>query len=223
MSIPTPTFRLLTVSLPVAISGAFRLYIAFLFLGVEGNVSLYLAFALLVYATYTLDRALGCEEDRVNRSELEGAKQEVPILLCIISLLSAAFILSCHALEEIVLLPAAIGYLYSRGIKFGGFVIKLKGSYGAKNLVVGITWGALIAGIMRKWSSNLASLLSINIFIFQHESFYQLGDIRLQRYQRRRCSRNKNASRDARGKENENCALNLAPDFTSRAFVCCFA
>ncbi len=182
MSIPTPTFRLLTVSLPVAISGAFRLYIAFLFLGVEGNVSLYLAFALLVYATYTLDRALGCEEDRVNRSELEGAKQEVPILLCIISLLSAAFILSCHALEEIVLLPAAIGYLYSRGIKFGGFVIKLKGSYGAKNLVVGITWGALIAGIMRKWSSNLASLLSIfsffSIKVFINSVIYDFRDIR---------------------------------------------
>jgi 4-hydroxybenzoate polyprenyltransferase len=182
VNIFTPTFRLLTVSLPVAISGAFRLYIACLFLGVEGDVSLYIAFALLVYATYTLDRTLGCEEDRINRSELEGTKKEMPILLCIISFLSAAFILSRHALEKIVLLPAAIGYLYSRGIKLGGFVIKLKGSYGAKNLVVGITWGALIAGIMRTWSSNLTSLLSIFSFfsmkVFINSVIYDFRDIR---------------------------------------------
>jgi 4-hydroxybenzoate polyprenyltransferase len=182
VSIITPTLRLLTVSLPVAISGAFRLYIACLFLGVEGEAAIYLAFALLVYATYTLDRALGCEEDRINRSELEGAKKEMPILLCILSFISAAFILSRHGLWEIALIPVTIGYLYSKGIKLGGFRKKLKGSYGAKNLVVGITWGALIAGIARRWSSNLASLFSIFSFfsmkVFINSVIYDCRDIR---------------------------------------------
>jgi hypothetical protein len=54
-----------------------------------------------------------------------------------------------------------------------------------------------------------SDIASFNIFIFQYESLYQLGYIRLQRYQRRHGSRNKNTSRDAWGKENETVLLTL--------------
>ena len=65
-----PTMRLLNSSTVVAISGGLRLHVAFLLAGIAPRIFEYMAFALIVYATYTLDRTLECKEDSINRSEL---------------------------------------------------------------------------------------------------------------------------------------------------------
>ena len=77
------TLRLLSSSLIVAVSGGFRLYIAFLLAGKEPDITLPLAAILIVYATYTMDRAIKTKEDEINRQEeMNANKNFVLFLVC---------------------------------------------------------------------------------------------------------------------------------------------
>jgi len=154
MSFLIPTINLLTTSIPVALSGVFRLHIAFLFLGVPPAILVYLAGFLVIYSTYTFDRALDSDEDKINRKELTAARKDVAILVCIFSLMISTFLLYGEGLTFMAFLPIAIGYVYSKGVTIGKRKLKLKGNFGVKNVTVAITWGTFISGIALRWADG---------------------------------------------------------------------
>jgi len=159
-----PTMRLLNSSTVVAISGGLRLHIAFLLAGLAISIPAYFAFALITYATYTLDRALGCKEDAINRSELCGADGKIGILVCIIAFLLGAFLLGRDGIYLASIFPFIVGYLYSHGIRIGPYTFKLKAGAGVKNIIIGITWGGTIALIVGNWCSSIETVLVIFLF-----------------------------------------------------------
>ena len=67
--------------------------IAFLLAGLQMRIPEYCAFALIIYATYTLDRALDCREDAINKSELIGADGNIGVLACALAFLVGTGIL----------------------------------------------------------------------------------------------------------------------------------
>lgn len=154
MKFNSPTIKLLSASILVALSGVFRLHIAFLFLGIGPKLPIYLAGFLVIYATYTLDRALGCEEDKINRKELGSARGDIAIVICIISLAAGSLLLYREDLLFMAFLPFTIGYIYSKGICIGNRTIKLKGNFGVKNFTVSLTWGTFISGIAQRWAGG---------------------------------------------------------------------
>lgn len=182
MSVHAPTLRLLSTSVLVAVSGAFRLYIALLFLGAGAEARIYLAFGLVVYAIYTLDRTLGCEEDRINRMELIGSRKKVSLVLCLIAFLAGSLILAKEEMYFAPFIPGVVGYLYSKELKLGGFHIKLKGGAGSKNIVVALAWGGTIATIARKWTEDTVSILTVFAFfavkVFINSVIYDFKDMR---------------------------------------------
>ena len=165
-----PTIRLLTTSIPVALSGVFRLYIAFLFLGVAPGILIYLAGFLVIYSTYTFDRAMGSDEDKINRKELSSARKEIAIIVCLVSFLISIFLLYQEGLVFMAFLPFFIGYVYSKGISIGNRTLKLKGNFGIKNLTVSITWGTFISGIALKWA-DISIILPVIFPFFAVKSF----------------------------------------------------
>jgi 4-hydroxybenzoate polyprenyltransferase len=160
----TPTLRLLNSSTAVAIGGGLRLHIAFLLAGLAARIPEYCACALIIYATYTLDRALDCKEDAINKKELRGANAKIGILACIVTFLvgSAIFVLDGIYLAPVF--PFIIGYVYTRGIRIGPYAFKLKGGAGIKNVIIGITWGGSIALVVSRWSTSLTTVLVIFLF-----------------------------------------------------------
>ncbi|MCZ7381418.1 MAG: UbiA family prenyltransferase [Candidatus Methanoperedens sp.] len=176
------TINLLNASTLVAISGAFRLFIAVLFLGAEPRFLAYIAGGLVIYTIYTLDRALECKEDAVNRSELTGSRKDIAFFVSISAFVFGTFILFKEMLYFLPFLPLAVGYLYSKGIKIGGFNLKLKGGLGVKNLVVALTWGAFITGIAGKSVDNIIPLIFVFIFfsskVFINSIIYDFKDVK---------------------------------------------
>lgn len=166
----TPTIRLLTTSIPVAISGVFRLHIAFLFLGIVPMLLIYLAGFLVIYSTYTFDRAMGSDEDKINRKELSYARKEIAIVVCLISILVSTFLLYSQGLVFMAFLPFFIGYIYSKGISIGKHNLKLKGNFGIKNLAVSTTWGTFISGIALRWA-DISIILPVIFPFFAIKSF----------------------------------------------------
>lgn len=141
------TFELLKSSVLVAFSGALRIHLAFLLLQIQPSLLTCIAGGLVIYTVYTLDRTLGSEEDTVNRKELNGSKKEVGLAVCLLTFLIGSYILAQEGLLIIAFIPFVTCYLYSKGIKIGKTAFKLKGGFGIKNLVVGLTWGIFIAGL----------------------------------------------------------------------------
>lgn len=182
MAIHTPTVRLLKASVLVALSGIFRLYIAFLFIRAKPNLLAYIAGGLVIYTVYTLDRALECKEDAVNRCELTGSKKEVGILVSVSTFCIGASILFIENLFVVPFLPLIIGCLYSKGVKIMGFNMKLKGGFGVKNLVVALTWGVFIAGITTSTDAGIASLFFVFLFfsikVFINSVIYDFKDVK---------------------------------------------
>lgn len=176
-----PTIRLLNSSTLVAVSGALRLHIAFLLAGIEPKLMVYLAGGLVIYATYTLDRALDCEEDTINRSELAGSKKLTAIIACVVAFLAGTLILSQEDIYFASLFPFIVGYLYSKGIKIGKIKLKLKGSMGGKNIVIALTWGGTIAIIVSKWAESILTIILIFLFyatkLFMNSILYDFKDI----------------------------------------------
>ena len=178
----SPTLRLLNSSTLIALSGALRLHIAFLLAGIDPKIPVYLAGGLIIYSTYTLDRSLGSEEDAINRSELKGSKNNIAIVICIITFLAGVFILAREKIYFASFFPFIVGYLYSKGLEIGRFKLKLKGSAGGKNIVVALTWGGTIALIVSEWSENILTILLIFIFygtkLFINSILYDFKDIK---------------------------------------------
>jgi 4-hydroxybenzoate polyprenyltransferase len=176
-----PTIRLLNSSTAVAVSGAFRLYIAFLLAGIEPRVPVFLAEALIVYSTYTLDRALGCDEDAINRSELAGASRKIGVTASALAFGAGTVIFALHGIWAAALLPFIIGYLYSKGISIGNHSLKLKGGLGRKNIVIGLTWGGNITLVLSAWTGSLATLGTIFLFyffkLFINSAIYDIKDL----------------------------------------------
>lgn len=170
MSFLIPTIKLLTTSVPVALSGIFRLHIAFLFLGVAPAILVYLAGFLIIYSTYTFDRALDNDEDKINRKELTAARKDIAVFVCLASFMIGTFLLYREGLILIAFLPFIIGYVYSKGIPIGNRKLKLKGNFGVKNLIVSFTWGIFIAGIAHHMAGDYSTLLFVFPF-FTIKSF----------------------------------------------------
>lgn len=176
------TINLLNASTLVAISGAFRLFIAVLFLGAEPRFLAYIAGGLVIYTIYTLDRALECKEDAVNRSELTGSRKDIAFFVSISAFIIGTCILFKEELYVLPFLPLAVGYLYSKGIKIGRLNLKLKGGLGVKNLVVALTWGAFITWIAGKSVDNIIPLIFVFSFfsskVFINSIIYDFKDVK---------------------------------------------
>ena len=177
-----PTLHLLNSSTLVSVSGALRIYLAFLLLQMQFNILSCIAGGLVVYAVYTLDRALDSEEDAVNRSELTGARTDIALFVCLLAFLAGAYLLFLDGLLLLAFLPLVTGYLYSKGLKVGKFHLKLKGGLGVKNLVVGTTWGAFIAGIAGWYAESIFPVIAVFLFfgikLFVNSSVYDFKDIK---------------------------------------------
>jgi 4-hydroxybenzoate polyprenyltransferase len=160
----TPTMRLLNSSTVVAIAGGLRLNIAFLLAGLGMRIPEYCAFALIIYATYTLDRALDCREDAINKCELIGANGNIGIFACAVAFLIGTIILLQDGIFLAPFFPFIIGYIYTHGIKVGPYTLRLKGGAGVKNAIIGLTWGGTIALIVSHWCNAVTTVLIIFLF-----------------------------------------------------------
>jgi len=181
----TATLELLKSSVLVAFSGALRIHLAFLLLQVQSSLSSLLtciAGGLIIYTVYTLDRALGSEEDAVNRKELNGSRKEIGLAVSLIAFLIGTFILAKEGMLALAFIPFVTGYLYSKGLKIGKFSLKLKGGLGVKNFVVGLTWGAFIAGLAGSNCGNLVPIVLVFTFfgvkLFVNSAIYDFKDIK---------------------------------------------
>lgn len=160
----SPTLRLLNSSIVVAFAGGLRLNIAFLLAGLEMRMLEYCAFALIIYATYTLDRALDCKEDAINKSELAGADGNIGIFACAVAFLVGTLILMQDGIYLAPFFPFVVGYIYTHGIKIGPYALRLKGGAGIKNAIIGLTWGGTIALIVSHWCNAVTTVLVIFLF-----------------------------------------------------------
>ncbi|MBP1909644.1 UbiA family prenyltransferase [Methanolobus bombayensis] len=178
----SPTIDLLKSSILVSFSGALRIHIAFLLLHIQSVFLNCLAGGLIIYAVYTIDRALDAEEDMANRPELKGASKKTALTISLICFLVGASILTANGLLIFAFLPLITGYLYSKGAKIGKFNFKLKGGLGMKNIVVGTTWGAFIAGIAGIYSTNIIAPVMIFLYfglkLFVNSAIYDFKDIK---------------------------------------------
>jgi len=177
-----PTLHLLNSSTLVSISGALRIYLAFLLLQLPFNILSCIGGGLVVYSVYTLDRALDSEEDAVNRSELTGARRDIALFVSVLTFLIGAYLLFLDGLLLLAFLPLVTGFLYSKGIKVGKHHLKLKGGLGVKNLVVGITWGAFIAGIAGWYAESILPVFAVFLYfgckLFVNSSVYDFKDLK---------------------------------------------
>ena len=159
-----PTMRLLNSSTAVAIGGGLRLHIAFLLAGLAIRIPEYCACALIIYATYTLDRALDCREDAINKSELRGANAKIGILACIVTFLLGSYLFMLDGIYLAPVFPFIVGYIYTHGIRIGPYAFRLKGGAGLKNIIIGITWGGSVALVVSRWCDSLVTICVIFLF-----------------------------------------------------------
>jgi 4-hydroxybenzoate polyprenyltransferase len=117
------------------------------------NYLLCIAAGLVIYAVYTLDR--------LSDERFQGSNRTVGLSVSIVAYVVGFCIFWDEGLHATALLPFIIGYLYNKKIKIGKHSLRLKGSFGIKNLVVGTTWGIFIAA--SAGFSNLVSFLLIFI------------------------------------------------------------
>ncbi|AGF96319.1 UbiA prenyltransferase family protein [Methanosarcina mazei WWM610] len=148
---------------------------------IQSNILVCIAGGLIIYTVYTLDRALGSEEDSVNRKELNGSNKKVGLTVSLLAFMVGTYILAGEEMLPLAFIPFVTGYLYSKGIKIGKFALKLKGGLGVKNIVVGLTWGIFIAGLAGSGCRNLIPVVLIFIFfgvkLFINSTIYDFKDI----------------------------------------------
>jgi len=177
-----PTLHLLNASSIVACAGCFRIFVAILLAGIAPNPSVIIGYGLIVYSTYTFDRAIGCGEDAINRHELLGADQRIGMIASIAAFTAGAVLLACEQIYLASFLPFIIGYVYSKGLTIGGYSFKLKGSLGSKNIVIGITWGGSIALIISRYNSDIFTISAIFLFfcgkMFINSALYDFKDVK---------------------------------------------
>jgi 4-hydroxybenzoate polyprenyltransferase len=176
-----PTFRLLTASAPVGFSGCLRVYIAFLLAGIAPYLIPCIASGLIIYATYTLDRAIPCAEDEVNQGYLASANRRVGVAWCVLAYLVGAALLFREGIFLVPILPLVIGYLYTKGLRVGSHTLKLKGGAGMKNAVIGLTWGGSIALVVAHWTVNPVIVIPIFLFygfkLFINSTLFDIKDL----------------------------------------------
>lgn len=176
------TQELLKSSILVAFSGALRIHIAFLLLQIHSSIFTCIAGGLVIYSVYTLDRALGSEEDIINRKELSGSRKEIGIAVSMITFVIGSYVLTKEGMLALAFLPLVTGFLYSKGIKIGKFALKLKGGLGVKNFVVGLTWGAFISGLAGSTCRSMLPILLVFTFfgvkLFINSAIYDFKDIK---------------------------------------------
>ncbi len=176
------TLELLKSSILVAFSGALRIHLAFLLLHIQSSILTCVAGGLIIYTVYTLDRALGSEEDAVNRAELKGSNKKAGLLISLLAFIVGTYILAKEGMLTLAFIPLMTGYLYSKGIKIGKLALKLKGGLGMKNIVVGLTWGIFIAGLAGSGCGNLVPIVLVFIFfgvkLFINSAIYDFKDIK---------------------------------------------
>ena len=176
-----PTLRLLCASVLVALSGSLRLHIAFLFAGIPPKISLYCAAGLIIYATYTIDRAMGSKEDAVNKAELSGSNRKIGLTVALFMFMIGAGILARERIIVASLVPLFIGGLYSQGISIKGHRFSLKRGAGMKNLVIGLTWGgtmAMIVGALAGIVPAMAIFMFYGVKLFFNSVIYDMKDVR---------------------------------------------
>lgn len=166
----------------VAFSGALRIHLAFLLLQLPSNISTCFAGGLVIYSVYTLDRALGSEEDIVNRKELSGSRKEIGLAASILTFVIGSYVLTKQGMIALAFLPFITGFLYSKGIKIGKFTLKLKGGLGVKNFTVGLTWGAFISGLAGSTCKSMLPIALVFTFfgvkLFINSTIYDFKDIK---------------------------------------------
>lgn len=176
------TLELLKSSILVAFSGALRIHIAFLLLQADSSILTCIAGGLVIYSVYTLDRALGSEEDVVNRKELSGSRKEIGLAASMLTFVIGSYVLAKEEMLTLAFLPFIIGFLYSKGIKIGTFVLKLKGGLGVKNFIVGLTWGAFISGLAGSTCKSMLPIVLVFTFfgikLFINSTIYDFKDIK---------------------------------------------
>lgn len=176
------TQELLKSSILVAFSGALRIHIAFLLLQIHSSIFTCIAGGLVIYSVYTLDRALGSEEDIINRKELSGSRKEIGIAVSMSTFVIGSYVLAKEGMLALAFLPLVTGFLYSKGIKIGKFALKLKGGLGVKNFVVGLTWGAFISGLAGSTCRSMLPILLVFTFfgvkLFINSAIYDFKDIK---------------------------------------------
>lgn len=176
------TFELLKSSVLVAFSGVLRIHLAFLLFQVQPNLLTCIAGGLVIYAVYTIDRTLDSKEDAVNRKELSGSRKEVGLSVSLLAFLIGSYVLAKEGMLIFAFIPFVTGYLYSKGIKIGKFAVRFKGRFGAKNLVVGLTWGACIAGLAGRNCESVIPIILVFIFfgvkLFVNSAIYDFKDIK---------------------------------------------
>jgi 4-hydroxybenzoate polyprenyltransferase len=176
------TLELLKSSVLVAFSGALRIHLAFLLLRIPSSLLTCIAGGLVIYTIYTLDRTLGSEEDAVNRKELNGSKKEIGLAVCLLTFLIGSYILARERMLVFAFIPFVTCYLYSKGIKIGKFAFKLKGGFGVKNLVVGLTWGIFIAGLAGSKCGNIVPIFLVFVFfgvkLFVNSAIFDFKDVK---------------------------------------------
>jgi 4-hydroxybenzoate polyprenyltransferase len=176
-----PTLRLLSSSVPVGLSGGLRLCIAFLLAGITPLPLPCLAAGLVIYATYTLDRALPCAEDAINQRSLASANRRIAILWCGLTYLLGLVLFLWDGILLAPLVPLVIGYLYTHGVSLRGHSLKLKGGAGAKNAVIGLTWGGSIALVIAHFTAEPLVVIPIFLFygmkLFINSSIFDMKDL----------------------------------------------
>jgi 4-hydroxybenzoate polyprenyltransferase len=161
------TFRLLSTSILIAVSGGFRVYVAFLLLGVKPEIITCFAMVLITYATYTMDRAVKTKEDEINRMEEGSARRGYVLLVVCTSLLAAILILLKQGIFlAVAFFPFVIGFLYSKGIKIGKVSFRLKQGFGVKNIAAAFTWAFTICAFIYPWAEDYLQLILIFAFFF---------------------------------------------------------
>lgn len=175
------TIRLLNSSILVGVSGGLRLYLAFLLAGITPILPLVVASALIIYATYTLDRSLESKEDDINHQELADANKMTGLVVSGIAITIGIALFFSKFLFIPPLFPFIVGILYSRGITLKKREFKLKGGLGMKNLVIGITWGGTIGLIIASTGHALAALVICLFFgmkLFINSTIFDLKDVK---------------------------------------------
>jgi 4-hydroxybenzoate polyprenyltransferase len=141
-----------------------------------------IAGGLVIYSVYTLDRALGSEEDIVNRKELSGSRKEIGLAASMLTFVIGSYVLTKEGMLALAFIPFITGFLYSKGIKIGKFTLKLKGGLGIKNFVVGLTWGAFISGLAGSTCKSIVPVVLVFTFVgvklFVNSTIYDFKDVK---------------------------------------------
>ncbi|AGB01617.1 UbiA family prenyltransferase [Methanoregula formicica] len=160
------TAALLNASCLTALSGSARLYLAFLLAGLPPDCLACFAAGLVIYSTYTLDRVFASSEDKINRTDYAHARRDIGVAVTFVAFITGTALFCSRNIWVAPFIPFFIGYLYSKGIRIGNLRLRLKGSLGGKNLVIGLTWGGTIAMVIAGSDVSILSVLVVFLFFF---------------------------------------------------------